>query len=344
MSHGEFVVRPTRESDARELNELYVKVGGRPRTVEQWRWEWLEGPRGPAPSWVVIESASGRIAGHHGLIEVPLRCDERRLRAARTENTMVDPALREAFYYPAVEAQLLKEYRERYDVLFTAAGKSVQAAMRRRLGYRPVGRWCALTIAETLAFRAARDLGRVAGAAASALGRVTLREPEGGAELVATDDFERVERLERDASVSPRVRLDHDAAYLRWRLAEHPWNRFRCALLVRGGRDEAFAAWREEPARGAAKVFIEHVFTRGGDEASYRDLFERLAWQRRSDPIRMQIRTLDGDRPLTRAARAIAPAWLRREPELDEAELLALAPGLPPGVTWDVTMAIDEGL
>jgi hypothetical protein len=338
-----FEVRATTSEDAAALNDLYLRVSGRRRTLEQWRAEWLEVPGGPAPSWVLVERATGRLVGHHGLIPLPLRAGAERLRGARTENTMVDPDYRTTLYYPAYEAQLLKTYRGRFDVLLTTTGKAVQGTMRRRFGYRTVDRWTTLTVTETLAYRAARELGALGAIAASALGRWSLSAPGGGGELEPTRDFERVERLWSQSISSASVSLHRSAEYLHWRFVRHAWRPTSTAVLTRRGHDVGFLAWHEEEARGKARrVMVDDAFAREDDEPTYRELFERLAWSFRREPVRLQLRTVVRDRPLFRAARSIAPRWMRREPREDDAELLVLAPGLPREATFEATRALDE--
>lgn len=336
----DFQVRPSTPQDAPALNALYRRVSGRVRTLEQWRWEWLDTPTGRAPSWVIVASASGDVVGHHGLIEMPLCCGQRVLRAARTDNTMVDPDLRTTLYYPAFEAQLFKQYREHYDVVFTAVAGEVLAAMRRRLGYRVIGNWVEWVVADSLAYRAARSLGRTASRVANAFSNVKL--PRAGDELVVTGDLERIEHLWRASLRSDALTPERSAAYLSWRLASHAWHRYTLALLVRDGADFGFVAWRERDAGGGAtRVLIHDAFTRSADDASCRELLTALAWHHRDAAARVQIRTLDVDTPLARAARSLAPERAR-EPAGDTLLLAWSANAEQP--VWDVTTLVDAGI
>jgi hypothetical protein len=344
-SKSEYSVRPSTPEDALALNALYQRVSGRVRSLEQWRWEWLATPNGRAPSWVIVESASGKIVGHHGLIELALRCGERTLRAARTDNTMVDPEYRTTLYYPGFEAQLFKSYRDGYDVVFTAVAGEVLTAMRRRLGYRPIGAWIDVVVADTLGYRASRSLGRAGGAVAKVIERSRASAPRKGDELVATTDVERVERLWLAARHSGDVTPERSAAFLRWRLVEHAWHGYRLALLVRDGTDSGFVAWREREAGGGAKrALIHDVFVRDGEDASYRELLQAFAWSLRDESVRIQVRTLDADTPLARVARALEPERLREREAEGDTLLLAYSAARDLPERWDVTTLVDAGI
>ncbi len=345
MTLDEFEVRATLETDVGELNALYFRVSARRRSVEQWRREWLESPFGPGRSWVIRERSSGKLVGHHGILEVPLRGPNGVLRAARTENTMVDPEYRTALYYPAIEAQLLANYRGDFDALFTAAGTGAQAAMRRRLGYRPVARWIDFTPFETLGYRAGRDLGAPGVASVGWVGALRAKRPAREFEFELTRDVERVERLWRTCDVRDTVAPERSAAYLRWRLLEHPWHEFRLALLVRGGRDVGFVAWREDVARRAAsKWVLEDAFTVGDDEALHHACLEHLAWRARWRGVRIYFRATNESSALARAALTVRGTSVRRAPKPASSELLVFAPKLPREWVWSVSTLIDQGI
>ena len=161
MALSDFEVRQTQQSDMHELNSLYHLLTGIERSSRQFDWEWFDGFEGPAPSWVIVEKTSNRIAGHHGVIPVPLTFEGKRYRGARTENTMVHPDFRGKFPYHVVEAQLLKQLLLNYDAIFTTAGKGAQAVVRRRLGYVDAGRWQTNKLFSTTGYLARRLASKV---------------------------------------------------------------------------------------------------------------------------------------------------------------------------------------
>lgn len=337
----DFAVTPTLETEVAELNALYQRVTGRVRTHEQWAAEWLRSPLGPGRSWVIRERSSGRLVGHHGILGVPLVGPGGALRAARTENTMVDPDYRSALYYPAVEAQLLAQYGDKFDVLFTAAGRGAQAAMRRRLGYRPVARWIDFTPFESAAYRAGREFGALGRTCVGWFGALAARRPSASCELELTRDVERIERLWKRRAPRECVEPERSADYLRWRLLEHPWHAFELALLVRGGEDVGFIAWRPSPARRAAERWVvEDAFVADDDEALHRAWLELLAWRARSKSVRIFLRASRDDGALARACAALQG----RACKPAEAELLVRAPQVPREWRWNVTTLIDQGI
>lgn len=345
MATDRFTLRPTEERDYDVLSELYARLTGRVRSADDWRWEWRAGPEGPAPSWVLLDGEdSGRIVGHHGVVPVPLVVGGRRVAAARTENTMLDPDYRTALHWPAYEKKCLRELDARYEVIFTCAGKSAAAAVRRRLGYKPVARWETHRIADTPAFKATKGLG-AAGRGAGLLGGLALERPPSGWTFEATDDLERVARLWSESAPSHGIAPERSADYLRWRFADHPLHRYRHAIASSGGRDEAALAWWSLPLPGGAVLIsIEDVFARGNDEDTLRAALRLFAWHHRKLAVRIQLRTLERDTPLRRAAAGVAKGWAKSEAKTDEAALLARGAAAPADGAWDVTMLVDEGL
>jgi len=64
------VLRELREDDIDAVNQLHNSNYGTQRTNRQFRWEFLEGPYGPAI--FVVAETQGRIVGTHALLPVPL--------------------------------------------------------------------------------------------------------------------------------------------------------------------------------------------------------------------------------------------------------------------------------
>ena len=338
-----FQARPTRPEDAAPLNELYLRITGRTRSLDTWRWEWLEGPLGPAPSWVILDEREGALVGHHGVVPVPLSVRGRPVRAARTENSMLVPELRTEVNYAAFERRFRRELEGRFEVLFTSAGKGAPAAVRRRLGYRPVAAWEELRVADTPAHWAARELGAV-GRGARFLAPLTLARPPAGWTLEPTSDTGRVAALWKRCAPKFGVALDRTADYLDWRLRRHPYHDYRLAVVQRDGCDVGAVAWWEQARRGgAARVWIEDVFVEGHDEPGYRALLSLFAWRLRDRPVRVQLRTLGVDRPLRRAALSLPRGWLARPPTVDESWFLVSGDVLG-DEPWDACMGLDQGL
>lgn len=123
------------KDDKYELNDSFNKFTGRKRTIEQFEWEWINTPEGPGSMWVLIDSTSGEIVGHHGLIPVKLRYFGRPIIAGKTENTFLHSRYAgRGVYYP-FEAKFIEEAKERFDLLYTIQGAGAPGRIRQKLGY-----------------------------------------------------------------------------------------------------------------------------------------------------------------------------------------------------------------
>jgi hypothetical protein len=85
-------VRELRESDVDAVNALHNDAFGKSRTAAQFRWEFMDGPYGPAV--FVVGDHDGEIVGTHALIPVRLSRRGEILSAAKDEETLVAARLR----------------------------------------------------------------------------------------------------------------------------------------------------------------------------------------------------------------------------------------------------------
>lgn len=341
---GTFSLRSTEPGDAEGLNALYLKHTGIARTHDQFLWEWFAVPGGPAPSWVVVEEGTERIVAHHGVVPCPLWCGGETLNAARTENSMVDPEYRSRVMYVSYEAMLLKRLLKEYQLVFTTTGKGAPGAIRKRLGYAPVGRWYAFVLLETPAYLAARAAGNSAGAVASLLPAPTRPAPAGWS-LVDTDDCERVAALwnkSREAyGLAPERRADH----LAWRLGGNPYFPARMRIAVKDGRDLAFVALRDRTATGAAReISVEDVFCHDNDASCYHAVLRLVRRAHRRVSARLTLRAVKADTPLCEAAAAYAPARLQGKQTGGGAQFLVRTAEPMDLPRPDLTMLTTEGI
>jgi hypothetical protein len=335
---AQYTLRETRPEDEAALNALYRRLTGIARSGAQYAWEWRDGPLGPAPSWVVVDEDEDRLVAHHGVVPVPLVCDGTPLAAARTENTMLDPDYRGRVPYHAYEARILAELRKRFEVLFTTSGKGAWAAVRKRLGYRPVGTWRTFTLAATSSWLARRALG---GVAPAGLPGMFARGGIGGGAVEETRDLSRVAR---QWEAAPGIQVAHTEAFLKWRLLDHPYHRHRVAVLTREGIDEGALAWREEagPA-GTVDIHVVDIFLKHPDPDALAAWLATAARHWRGRPARILFRTLSTG-PCADAARRVAPPWLGRRNAQGATALLVLADARIVAADWWVTMLLAQGI
>lgn len=303
-----YELRPTTPGDAEGLNVLYKKLTGVDRSVDAWRWEWREGPLGMAPSFVIVERATGHIAGHHGVVPLPIVLGRRQIRAARTENSMVDPDHKGKYIYPAYEAQILAELLKSFDLIFTTAGKGAAGVVRKRLGYVERGHWHTFSPGVPLGHIAARLVkgSAIVGPIAGVLER---RAPH-GMSIEETSDLARLAQLWSASTRAERLAPDRTAAFLDWRITRHPKTRYRAGLVLRAGSVDAAIIWRDEDGTGSTRhIVVEDLFTGDDSMEAAGDAIVTLAAHYRGRAARISLRTLNDESPLASAARLLTPPW-----------------------------------
>jgi hypothetical protein len=129
------------EKDKEELNALYNLVAGRSRNIEQFEWEWLATPEGWGSMWLLEDSDTGKIIGHHGLIPIKFSYFGSPILTGKTENTVMHPQYRgKGIYYP-FEVKFCEEAKERFQLLYTTWAVAEHGRIRLKLGYAIVGRY-----------------------------------------------------------------------------------------------------------------------------------------------------------------------------------------------------------
>ena len=131
--------RNYRAGDEYGIVSLYNLVTGRNRSVDQHRWEWLDTPEGRGRIWVITESDSGQIVGHHGLIPIKLDIFGKSFLMGKTENTVLHPKYSGTGIYFIYEKKFSVESKQRFDLLYTTSGRGTPGRIRKKLGYEIVG-------------------------------------------------------------------------------------------------------------------------------------------------------------------------------------------------------------
>jgi hypothetical protein len=337
MSESRFFLRPTQANDAPALNALYRRLTGIERTIDQWRWEWIDCPEGPAPSWVIVDRASDAVVGHHGVVPIALRLGASPIIAARTENSMVEPSIRTRLRYPAMEARLLAELLKRFELIYTTAGKGPQGELRKRLGYRPAAQWRTFTAGTTPGYVAGRIAGRAGAALLGPVGRlVGTATPD--QTLVDADDIAAVAKLVAGWSEPAAIAPVRSAEFLRWRLTDHPFHGTRLGLVRRGDATVAFIAWHEAAGPGGTlEVHVDDLVAAGNDAHAMRDALRLLHRRYRDRPARVLVRALGATADRLEALGFNAPPG-------NGAELLVRSQRVPSDTAWEGTMLIAEGI
>ena len=340
-----FQVRKSNPADKDALNDLYRRITNIDRSDRQFHWEWTGGPYGPSPSWVIVEAASDKVVGHHGVIPVPLWVNGRRILAARTENTMIDPDFAGKFIYHAYEAKLLRELCEAgYEILFTTSGKGAWGVIRRRLGYQQIGRWRTHVIETSFGYRARRLVGPF-GAIADIADLAARRSALPGLTLQASDAFQEAEDIWQRSAPAEGIFPNRERVYLDWRVRDHPYHSHQMAMLARERRNIGYVIWHQQNSAGrAVDILIDDIFVEGEEEETYRQTLALFVSTWAGKGARITLRTLDTDTPLARAIRQIAPRSNATPLAADSAELLAFSTSDMPVSDWRVTQLIAQGI
>ena len=83
----EIIIREYQEGDETQINLLHNQEYGKTRNVEEWRWEFLEGPFGEAI--LVVAEFDGKIVGTQALLPAYLSWKGQRLFTAKSEETLI---------------------------------------------------------------------------------------------------------------------------------------------------------------------------------------------------------------------------------------------------------------
>jgi hypothetical protein len=351
---------------AAEINDLYNNFTGRRRTMDEYRWEWQQAPQ-PGFIWVIVEAETGRIVGHHGLVHVPIVSRGTRLVGARTENTIVDPAVRKKLFYPAMEKRALAEALGTFSVIYTVHGAGAPGKVRARLGYKPVGRWVAYLPAVgpdymlNLLRRARSAVGReipdwllrVAATIGGWISRVPrrLKRRPRLFEVSEAASFAEVagelDRLWQRASSQYDTTVDRSIAFLRWRLDENPHLDFRLWLLRKKGELQAVVIGHEHRLQGSSSLYVDDIVVDDYEQGAFEAVLDTLpSLAPSADTI--SLLTLAVDTPLYRALRRRYPLQtilLDRFGERLFDELLAYdRDGTLTDKPWYVTSLVTEGM
>jgi hypothetical protein len=351
---------------AAEINDLYNSFTGRQRTMDEYRWEWRQAPE-PGFIWVIVETETGRIVGHHGLVHVPIVSHGKRLAGARTENTIVDPAVRKKLFYPALEKRALAEALETFSVIYTVHGAGAPGKVRARLGYKPVGRWVAylpvvgpdymLNLLQRARSVLGRDLPdwllRMAAALASWTSRLSrrLRRRANVFEVSETTSFrevaDEIDRFWQQVSARYDTTVDRSIPFLIWRLDENPHLDFRIWLLRKQGKLQAVVIGHEHRLSGSSSLYVDDIVVADYEQRAFEAVLDALpSLAPSADSI--SLLTLMVDTPLYRALRhryRLQTILLDRFADRLFDELLAYdRDGILGDKPWYVTSLVTEGM
>jgi hypothetical protein len=244
--------RAYRAGDEIAINELYWRITGRARTIDQFRWQWLHAPGGQGEMWLIEATHDdGRVEliGHHGIMPVRFTWADRDLLFGKTENTMVLPEYRRKILYPRFEKTFAEKYEGRFDALFSTTGPKAAIRQRAALGYAADEKWINFERANGLLGPLAQLATRIPALSPGLRWMARLRPLTrshsstklsllSAAEAAAAPFFRDYWGKARlDAGIAPR----RDAEDLNWRYWSNPYGRHVAVVMEAPGGEQGYA-------------------------------------------------------------------------------------------------------
>lgn len=328
-----FVFVRDRGELATGINALFNRFTGRRRSPREYQWEFYECLPPGAHVWAIVDNATGEVVGHHGIVPTPMVVQAEQISGGRTENTIIEPAVRKKIFYPGMEKRAFGEAVRDFGLLYTVHASGPQGRIRERLGYRPVGRWSVYLpvigrrylavlvgrLRDRLVPRAPDLLVRLAASvAATTLAAAALFERRPGTSTCeVVDDLaafrHEYEALWAEARVGYDVSIDRTWEFLRWRVLENPNLQFRLWALRRNGRLEGVVIGHRHILGEAWALYIDDLIVRRYDEAAFAEMLRWLPFlEPQADAV--VLMTLSNGTPLHRALERRYPlqSWVLR--------------------------------
>lgn len=240
-------------SDVEEINNLYNSTFQRYRTLEQWRWEFLECPHGR--SFIrVLRDRKGRIVGHWSFMPRIWVRQDRSWFTGKTENAMLVPEFRGKWVFPAFERKVSEEaLGSGFDILWGTYSPAKKVHMR--AGYKDFSK---IFLYPTIIPFSAGAKAIFANIYCAASILIAWAIDNIKAVSCSFDDY--VAACTDWHSTQDRITLKRDRDFLKWRYIDNPYRKFTFYRLISRKKTLGFA-----------------VLGRKGNEASIDDaiLFKR---------------------------------------------------------------------
>jgi len=352
-------------SRAAEINDFYNRFTGKARSLAAHRWEFLEGPGGPALVWTITEGSDGRVVGHHAIVQTPLVRRGADIVGGRTENTIIDPAVRTKVFYPGMEKRALAETLQGLRVVYTIHSTG-PGRLRERLGYKTVGRWVVYLpkvgpgYLGALLRRGRAAIGIKVPDAVLGIGARVVSWMQSLARTIRRRPALEVSEIDSVVDLGPeydqfwnRARqrydttIDRSQRFLRWRFVDNPHLQFRTWAVRRNGRLHAVILAHPHALGQSWALYIDDIIVGDYCDESFADVVAVLP-SLDPDADALVLMTLAVDTPLFRVLRRRFPLQtylLRRFGSKLFDEMLAI--DRDDAVTqepWYVTATFTEGM
>lgn len=239
----EYIIRRTEKNDYEAIKDAYNRFTGRSKTMAEHLWAWVDTPFDKNESWVIENTSSHEVVGHHGVMCLPFTQHGRPISVGKTENTFVLREHAKNFFYPTFEKKALNNMKHRFHYIYTAdsgADRGAVGILRKRLGYSHMGKIACFSLYGTpssikkLISIRVPSLHFLAGLLALSYNSL-LRTVQASSYLRARkvqitpltwDCVDEIGEFWRNCSKSYEVTVDRNAAYLKWRFADNPYVKY----------------------------------------------------------------------------------------------------------------------
>ena len=257
----DLVIRPYRPGDEEEIlatfNRVFREVCGegyRDRTLEEWRWEFQENPRGMRVMLAV--TPSGKVAAQYAAVPMAAKSPIGETTFVHAVDSMVHPDYRKGLKKPGLFVQVGRAW---FDYIRELGLDSVGFGYPVRPAWRIGNRYLGYSLVRVVDYLVA-DL-------------EDFRPGAGGTAGVELQEASSIPMEEADAfweewSAGVECAVKRDGLYLDWRYARKPGGDYRFLLARRGGRLEGLAVLHpaNELVPGGA-VFAEWMVLPGKEGA-----------------------------------------------------------------------------
>jgi hypothetical protein len=247
-------------TDTAALEDLWLRVFGRPRGGQSLAWLFRPGPAGASPRSVAEQD--GRIVAHAGAMAMRFQCGDTVVRGGYSVAAMTDPACRGQRLFFRVGEHLYRRMTE--EGFAFVAGFSNANSFRlmtgplQRTAIRPFP-WCVRPLSPLALARGLLGGAATGRADSDAVARALRAAERDGVSLAVVDPGAGDACLDEIwARVAPEVRIGavRDAAFVQWRYATRPDAGYRVVVASRAGRGAGWFAHRSLALRGIPAGFL----------------------------------------------------------------------------------------
>ncbi len=297
MTSDEIEVREYRKGDEEKILALFNEVFAEndphyePRTLAEWRWEFIDNPAGTQV--VIGVEPSGRVIAQYACLPAIVTLKGEVVKCGQGIDSVVHADYRRGLKKEGAFEKVAKYYFAhigRWPVNAFGYGFPNQKAFRigvRRLGYLPIHAPVTTTFRNLFQHESDAEVG----------------DGACGGELVELARFDaRADRLWSRIEKSFTMAIRRDAAYLNWRYASHPRVRYRSFGLADGAELRGIAITRAN-WMGPPILAVTELITAPGDAPAIARLLDAIVkdaratgqqrvemWLRPGSPQSMHVR------------------------------------------------------